>query len=139
MSDVDDVQAQNESFYVALESRDLAGMTGVWLHHEDVHCIHPGGDLLQGWAAVRASWEQIFARTGWLRVTPTNVQIRVAGELAVVTCSENITAKQEGDVRVAVALATNLYRKSPEGWRMIHHHASPAPVNVTQPFSGTVQ
>jgi hypothetical protein len=40
---------------------------------------------------------------------------------------------------VAVAQATNLFLRTSQGWRMIHHHASPAPVHVTQPFSGTVQ
>ena len=139
MTDADAVRIANESFYSALESLDLARMSDVWLHEESVHCIHPGGDLLQGWNAVRASWEQILARTGWIRVTPTGVDVRLAGDLAVVVCSENITAKQEGDVRVAVALATNIFRRAADGWRMIHHHASPAPVNVTQPFSGTVQ
>ena len=139
MSDLDAVRAANESFYHALEGLDLEGMSGVWLHEEWVHCVHPGGEALRGWAAVRRSWEQIFGRAGWMRVTPTGVEIRVEGDLAIVVCSENITAQQESDVRVAVALATNLYRRTPEGWRMVHHHASPAPVNVTQPFSGTVQ
>jgi ketosteroid isomerase-like protein len=59
--------------------------------------------------------------------------------VAVVTCSENITAQSEEDVGMAVAQATNLFRKTPEGWRLFHHHASPAPVQVTHPFSGTVQ
>ena len=40
---------------------------------------------------------------------------------------------------MAVAQATNLFRLTPDGWRMFHHHASPAPVHVTQPFSGAVQ
>jgi hypothetical protein len=42
-------------------------------------------------------------------------------------------------VGVAVAQATNLFIRTGEGWRMFHHHSSPAPVHVTQPFSGTVQ
>jgi uncharacterized protein (TIGR02246 family) len=133
------VRAANESFYAALETLDLARMSAVWLNDESVRCIHPGSDVILGWTAVRASWERIFSNSGWMRVTPTSVEIRRAGDVAVVFCAENITAKQDGDVRVAVALATNVYQKTAEGWRMIHHHASPAPVNVTQPFSGTVQ
>jgi uncharacterized protein (TIGR02246 family) len=139
MTDTAAVRAANEEFYRALEELDLPGMTGLWLHEEWVHCVHPGSDLVRGWTAVRASWEQIFARTDWLRVAPTSVDVRLAGEMAIVVCSENITSKHENDVRVAVAVATNIYQKTGGAWRMIHHHASPAPVSVTQPFSGTVQ
>jgi ketosteroid isomerase-like protein len=139
MTDTEAVRAANEEFYGALEGLDLGRMTDLWLHEEWVHCVHPGSDLVHGWTAVRTSWEQIFTRTGWLNVAPTNVDIRMAGEYAVVVCCENITSKHEGDVRVAVALATNIYQRTAAGWRMVHHHASPAPVNVTQPFSGTVQ
>lgn len=139
MTDFDSVRAVNESFYAALEGHDLVGMSGVWLHEDWIHCVHPGGEALRGWPTVRSSWEQIFVRAGWMRVTPTSVEIRIDGDLAIVVCCENITAQQESEVRVAVALATNLYRRTPGGWRMVHHHASPAPVNVTQAFSGTIQ
>ena len=83
--------------------------------------------------------EQIFASAGWMRVTPTECNIHVFGDVGMVACAENITASRDSDVGVAVAQATNLFRRTPEGWRMFHHHASPAPVRVTQPFSGTIQ
>jgi ketosteroid isomerase-like protein len=114
-------------------------MEEMWCHEGWVRCIHPGWDILSGWPAVRRSYEQIFQSTRWMRVTPTDVDVRIYGELGVVACAENITAGSEGDVGVAVAQATNLFLKTPQGWLMIHHHASPAPVQVTQPFSGTVQ
>jgi ketosteroid isomerase-like protein len=129
----------NELFYHALETLDLQAMDHLWLHEGWVHCVHPGWEALFGWDAVRESWAQIFARTQWMRVTPTGVHVQSFGELGLVSCTENITAQSQADVGLAVAQATNLFRKSAQGWRMIHHHASPAPVQVTHPFSGTVQ
>ncbi len=129
----------NERFYAALETLDLGAMEQLWTHSGWVRCVHPGSDMVEGWEAVRASWERIFSHTRWLRVTPTSVSTALFGELGLVACSENITAADEGDVGVAVAQATNIFRRTPDGWRLIHHHASPAPVRVTQPFSGTVQ
>ena len=129
----------NSRFYRALETLDLEAMDRLWAHEGWVRCVHPGWDILAGWEAVRQSWEQIFANTRWLRVTPTAIEAAVIGEVGMVVCSENITATTEGDVGVAVAQATNLFRRSDEGWQMIHHHASPAPVRVTHPFNGTAQ
>ena len=139
MSEVEELRAVNERFYKALEELDLEQMERLWLHEPWVRCIHPGWDVLVGWEQVRESLEQIFASTGWMRVTPTECNIHVFGDVGMVACAENITASRDSDVGVAVAQATNLFRRTPAGWRMFHHHASPAPVHVTQPFSGTIQ
>lgn len=129
----------NAAFYRAVEELDLAAMERVWLHEPWVRCIHPGWDLIVGWDNVRQSWDQIFSGTRWLRVIPTSIDLQVLGQVGMVGCAENITATSDGDVGVAVAQATNLFLLTAEGWRMFHHHSSPAPVHVTQPFSGTVQ
>ena len=136
---VQDLREANERFYRALETLDLPAMDRIWLHDASVRCIHPGSEALVGWDTVRKAWEQIFANTRWMRVQPTDVRLQVIGEVGLVACAENITATQDDDVGVAVAQATNVFRHTPDGWRMILHHASPAPVTVTQPFSGTVQ
>jgi ketosteroid isomerase-like protein len=137
--DSEALREANAAFYRAVEELDLAAMEKLWLHESWVRCIHPGWDLLVGWDLVRQSWEQIFSGTRWIRVTPTSVDVRVLGEVGMVGCAENITATSDGDVGVAVAQATNLFLRTGEEWRLIHHHSSPAPVRVTQPFSGTVQ
>jgi ketosteroid isomerase-like protein len=129
----------NGAFYRAVEELNLAAMDRVWLHEGWVRCIHPGWDLLVGWERVRQSWEQIFSDTHWMRVTPTGIDVQVLGDVGLVGCAENITATSDGDVGVAVAQATNLFLRTGEGWRLMHHHSSPAPVRVTQPFSGTIQ
>ena len=139
MEDSDTLRATNDRFYRALDALDLSAMDELWLHEPWVRCVHPGWDVLVGWELVRQSWRQIFESTNWMRVTATGVEVIAFGDVGLVSCSENITAKSEGDVGLAVARATNIYLRQGEGWRIFHHHASPAPVQVTQPFSGTVQ
>jgi ketosteroid isomerase-like protein len=139
VEDSDTLRATNERFYRALDALDLQAMDELWLHEPWVRCVHPGWDVLVGWELVRQSWQQIFESTNWMRVTATGVEVIAFGDVGLVSCSENITAKNEEDVGLAVARATNIYLRQGEGWRIFHHHASPAPVQVTQPFSGTVQ
>ncbi len=139
MDDQEVLREQNARFYQAVEELSLPAMEALWLHEGWVRCIHPGWDVLVGWERVRKSFEQIFANTRWLRVIPTSMEIHIIGDVGMVACAENITSASEDDVGVAVAQATNLFRRTPEGWRLFHHHASPAPVHVTQAFSGTIQ
>lgn len=127
----------NASFYQALETLDLDAMERVWAHENWVRCVHPGQEAIVGWSDIRRSWQQIFASTRWIRVTPTAVSVQMLGPVAMVACSENITAANESDVGLAVAQATNLFQRTPAGWRLVLHHASPAPVQLTSPEAGS--
>jgi ketosteroid isomerase-like protein len=133
------VREANEAFYRALEGLDLHAMEALWLHEPWVRCVHPGWEAIAGWEAVRRSWEQIFANTAWMGVASTGVDVVVVGDVGIVSCVEDITATQGLGLGLGVAQATNVFVRRPEGWRMAIHHASPAPVNVTQPFGGTDQ
>lgn len=124
VSDADDVEDANAGFYRAFETLDLAEMDRVWAHDASVRCVHPGWPLLCGWEAVRASWRTIFENTGEMRFTLSDVTVNVAGDLAWVTCTENILAETGERVSVTAILATNLFERTDAGWRLIHHHAS---------------
>ncbi len=129
----------NARFYRALEEADLATMERLWMHDGWVRCLHPGWEPLVGWEAIWRSFEQIKAGTQWFRVTPTAVAGAIFGAIGIVSCAENITSSRADNVGVALAQATNLFASNADGWRMIHHHASSIPVEVTQGFSGTIQ
>jgi ketosteroid isomerase-like protein len=96
----------------------------VWSHGEHVKCVHPGWPLLTGWAAVRESWETIFANTAEMSFTLSNVDVVVVGDLAWVTCTENILSEVHGRVTVTSVLATNVFERDAERWLLVHHHAS---------------
>ena len=126
MSDEDLAEAEeaNARFYRAFEALDLAEMDTVWLHSERAQCIHPGWPLIAGWAAVRHSWETIFANTTEMRFTISDARVGGSAEVAWVTCTENILSQVEGRVSVTSLLATNVFERDAGGWFMVHHHAS---------------
>jgi ketosteroid isomerase-like protein len=118
------VAQANAEFYRAFEALDLVAMDAVWAHDDDVKCVHPGWPLLTGWGAVRESWQAIFANTEEMRFTIADVRVVVHRDLGWVTCTENILSDVGGRVSVTAILATNLFVRAADGWRMIHHHAS---------------
>ena len=117
--------AQN-AFYEALERSDLEAMMAVWSEDEDIVCVHPAGQRLAGQAQVREVWRQMFAGGPGMRVRVTQ-QVVIAGVmLEVHSVHENITVAGEKRPRPPM-VATNVYLRTAAGWRMIVHHASPAP------------
>jgi ketosteroid isomerase-like protein len=119
-----DVEEANARFYRAFETLDIEEMDRVWVHGEHARCVHPGWPLLRGWNAVRTSWQRIFENTGEMRFTLADVNVTVGGDLAWVTCTENILSEVNGRVAVTAILATNLFERGADGWRIVHHHAS---------------
>ena len=117
--------AQN-AFYQALERCDLEAMMAVWSEDEEIVCVHPAGQRLAGQAAVREAWRQMFGGGPGMRVRITQ-QVVIAGVMIEAhSVHENITVAGEARPRPPM-VATNVYLRTAAGWRMIVHHASPAP------------
>jgi ketosteroid isomerase-like protein len=124
VSDAADVEEAAAGFYRAFEALDIARMDRVWAHGPHVRCVHPGWPLLCGWDAVRGSWQRIFDNTTEMRFTLSDVTVNVAGDLAWVTCTENILSEVGERVSVTAILATNVFERTEAGWLLVHHHAS---------------
>jgi len=122
--DVEAVRSANERFYHAFESLTLARMERLWAHGTHVECVHPGWPRLTGWGAIRESWESIFRNTVEMRFTITDVHVEVRGDLAWVSCTENILSETRGNLSVTAILATNVFERHGADWLMVHHHAS---------------
>jgi len=118
-----DVEA---AFYEAFEKGDLDAMMGVWADDDDIVCVHPGGPRLAGTEQVREAWRQIFAAGQTLNFRLTRQHALNGMTLVVHSVYEQITAAGETRARQPV-IATNVYLRTETGWRMVVHHASPAP------------
>jgi uncharacterized protein (TIGR02246 family) len=119
----------------ALERCDLEGMMAVWAEDEEIVCVHPAGPRLTGQDQIRESWARMFSGGPRARVHITN-QVAISGMmLAVHSVHENFTIEGQtrSDAQPVPIVATNVYLRTAAGWRMIVHHASPAPAQTPQP------
>ena len=117
----DEIEAQ---LYEALQRGDLEGLLALWADEDEIVCIHPGGTRLIGPAAIRASFEALFANGG-IRIQPEQVHRVQHVGLAVHHLVERIEVITEKGPQRAWVLATNVYLKTAQGWRLAAHHASP--------------
>lgn len=132
MTSPEDTEAQ---FYEALQHADIERLMAVWAEDDEIACVHPGGPRVLGAAAIRASFEAIFAN-GAIPVVPGQVHRMHTVGAAVHHLAERITVQAPEGNQTAWVLATNVYIKTALGWRMVVHHASPGSVGDSPPVVG---
>lgn len=114
------------AFYQAFEAKDVDAMMVTWAEDEDIVCVHPGGPRLVGYEAVRAGWEQLFGGETKLSFRLDEIVVIETVGLAMQSAIEHVTVGDDPKPRGA-AIATNVFLRTPSGWRIVMHHASPAP------------
>lgn len=123
------VVAVNEEFYRAFEAADLDAMRDLWVDDGETLCVHPGALPVRGTSAINRSWALIMANTPYIQFFLTDVETSVLGDVASVTCTENVLTAadsvEEGAFSGAKAVATNVFVRTADGWRLWIHHASP--------------
>jgi ketosteroid isomerase-like protein len=121
MSDRDNVLAANAAYYAAFVRGDYPAMEAVWAD-ADITVIHPGWALIEGRADVLRSYRLILDNPDQEPVLSSREKVYLMGEYARVLCIETVGG--------GALAATNLFHRTLEGWRLIHHHASP----IVQPL-----
>lgn len=116
----DDTEAQ---FYEALQHADLEHLMALWADDEEVACVHPGGPRIVGLPAIRATFAAVFER-GAVQVHPERVRRLHSGDCAIHHVLERVQLHGEA-APTSWVIATNVYLKTAQGWRLVLHHASP--------------
>ena len=127
----EDTEAQ---FYEALQRGDIEKLMAVWSDDDEITCVHPGGPRLVGAGAIRAAFEAMFAN-GTINVRPDKVRRVHTLTTAVHSVLEKIELATADGVRSAYVVATNVFVKTPHGWRLVCHHASPGSSHEVQDLS----
>ncbi len=130
-TDIELVEQANTAFYEAIERGDHEAMSELWLDGQ-VSVVHPGWPVLRGRSEVLRSYALIMANTEYIQFFLTDVEIDVVADTALVTCTENILsggpAEEDGSVGPLIGqlvVATNVFRRTEDGWRVWSHHGSP--------------
>ena len=146
------VEDANARFYAAFRSGSASAMAAAWGHGDHVQVIHPGGGCIAGREAVLESWAIVTAGVGLdIGLRDVRVLAPPGSPVAVVTCLELVDV---GDAR-GRNVATNVFEwqadeeeEDGEGegagivggpggsWKLVLHHASPAPRPVMRPAQG---
>jgi ketosteroid isomerase-like protein len=121
----DDVEA---AFYEALQQGDIEKLMACWADEDDIVCIHPGGGRLHGPRSIRAAFEALFAN-GVIHARPEQVRKVDAMGSTVHSLIERVAVMTPEGPRDAWVVATNIYHKTAQGWRLVAHHASPGSVD----------
>jgi ketosteroid isomerase-like protein len=130
--DADDIEA---AFYDALQRGDIDKLMACWADEDDIVCIHPGGPRVVGATAIRATFESMFSDGGTVRAWPGRVRKTVAVGSSVHSVLERVEVLMPGGPSVAWVIATNVYLRTAQGWRLVAHHASPGTTSEIQEVS----
>ena len=124
----DDIEQQ---LYEALQAGDIERLMAVWSDDEDISCVHPGGPRVVGAAAIRAAFESIFSN-GAVNAQPEKVRRLQTHTCAVHSVLEHIRVMTTEGPQSGWVIATNVYVKGTQGWRLVAHHASPGSAREVQ-------
>ena len=133
MSPEDDIKKASDQFYAALNGMldgKIGPMEDIWSHGPATTTMHPIGGRQVGWEAVRESFAQVSGLAAGGRAELDDRIIQVAGDLAYEVGVERGRAELAGEEITIEQRVTNIYRREPDGWKIVHHHADISPAMV---------
>ena len=135
MTSADETEA---SFYDAMRHGDVDKVMACWAEDEEIACVSPGGPRTVGTVAVRAAFAATLV-AGPVHITIEHVRRMETAVCAVHHVTEKVQAMTSEGLQTAFVIATNVYLRTPQGWRMVAHHGSagvpPDLPDISEPHS----
>jgi len=118
-------QDAEDAYYDAIEEGDLDAMLAVWEQSDDVACLLPMQPLAQGHGMMREVWSALLQSAGKVDIEVLHSSWVESGDIAIHYLREKVNVPGQPQQQPPI-YATNIYRKSGDGWHMILHQNSPA-------------
>jgi ketosteroid isomerase-like protein len=129
-SEIDNVKAVNDAYYVALSGRDLPAMEKVWLQAPDVVNVAPPIRPVThvGWDAVRKNYVEFWSTLDQLSVSMERPTIVIKGPVAWVYGIENAQRRSKtGETSGGPNFGTSIFANEKGRWYMVFHQAALIP------------
>ena len=124
----DAVLSAHGAFYAAVEAGDIDALEALWCDDPGSVVVHPGARPIHGTAAVLRSWAVVMATREYVQFILTDVEVSVSGDVAAVTCTENVLTGEAGSgpaFQGGRGQALTVLRRSGPGWRLWLHQSTP--------------
>ncbi len=119
-------QDVEDAYYDALETGDAQAMASIWDASEDAVCLLPMTPLVTG-ARIQRLWQAIFEQGGTFDIQVRHLIWIEGEEVAIHLVEEHSGQDQHEGQALAPIYATNVFRRGPDGWRLLLHQNSPTP------------
>ncbi|WP_316367999.1 YybH family protein [Candidatus Thiodiazotropha sp. CDECU1] len=118
-------QDAEDAYYDAIEEKDLQALMAVWDESEDVLCLLPMMAAQRGKEAISKVWDPLMQGDIGLDIQTKHLAWIETPELAIHLVEELV--KGPGQTEAQPVYATNIFRKSGLGWKLLMHQNSPTP------------
>lgn len=126
----DTLAEPHDSLYDALNvmlTGDPGPIHDVWSRHDDVTDAGPFGGFITGRTAVADEFARQAALRLGGRIDVTDVIMGEGSDLGYTFCIEHgIALLIDGQTLDLTHRATNIFRREPQGWKLVHHHTDRA-------------
>jgi uncharacterized protein (TIGR02246 family) len=118
-------QDAEDAYYDAIDEKDLETLMAVWEASDEVLCLLPMMAAQRGKDAIRKQWEPLMQGEVVLDIQTKHLAWIETPDLAIHLIEELV--QNPGQNTSQPVYATNIFRRTEQGWRLLMHQNSPTP------------
>jgi ketosteroid isomerase-like protein len=127
MEDVEPIVEAELVFLGALETLDVRRIMNCWSESDLSSMIFPGTEMARGVRGVRAAWESVAENTTKLKTVLKPIMVSRLGDIGWTFLGGTLVSTHGDETLSVEVYITNIYKREGEGWKLVHHHATPGP------------